>query len=102
MRSGRRRSGAARTRVARTQDRFGLWPARLAADSAMARPSTSPWLVHERGIEPHIPVFGKSERSDGTFCQRALKTSALVDTFSRSAFTYDPAADAYTARLEKR
>jgi len=37
--------------------------------------------VHERGIEPHIPVFDKSERSDGTF--------------SRSAFTYDPEADAY-------
>ena len=26
--------GAARTMIARTQDRFGLWPARLAADSA--------------------------------------------------------------------
>ena len=25
------------------------------------------WLVHERGIEPHIPVFDKSERTDGTF-----------------------------------
>jgi hypothetical protein len=27
--------------------------------------------VHERGIEPHIPVFDKSQRTDGTFwdCQ---------------------------------
>ncbi len=25
------------------------------------------WLVQERGIEPHIPVFDKSGRSDGTF-----------------------------------
>jgi len=45
------------------------------------------WLVHERGIEPHIPVFDKSERSDGTF--------------SRSAFTYDPAANAYTCPAGK-
>jgi hypothetical protein len=25
------------------------------------------WLVHEHGIEPHIPVFDKSQRTDGTF-----------------------------------
>ena len=25
------------------------------------------WLVHERGIEPHIPVFDNSQRLDGTF-----------------------------------
>src|SRR5499427_7878406 len=39
------------------------------------------WLVHERGIEPHIPVFDKSQRSD--------------DTFSRADFTYDHEADVY-------
>jgi len=25
------------------------------------------WLVEEHGISPHIPVFGKSRRGDGTF-----------------------------------
>jgi hypothetical protein len=39
------------------------------------------WLVHERGIEPHIPVIDKSKRQDGTF--------------SRSDFTYDHAGDLY-------
>lgn len=80
--------GAARTMIARTQDRFGLWPARLAADSAYGSAEHLAWLVHERGIEPHIPVFDKSERSDGTF--------------SRSDFTYDPAADAYTCPAGKQ
>jgi transposase len=79
--------GASRTMIARTQDRFGLWPARLAADSAYGSAEHLAWLVHERGIEPHIPVFDKSERSDGTF--------------SRSAFTYDPEADAYTCPAGK-
>lgn len=74
--------GAARTMIARTQDRFGLWPARLAADSAYGSAEHLAWLVHERGIEPHIPVLDKSQRSDGTF--------------SRSDFVYDPEADAYT------
>jgi hypothetical protein len=39
------------------------------------------WLVHERGIEPHIPVFDKSQRTDGTF--------------SRDDFTYDRERDCY-------
>ena len=80
--------GAARTMIARTQDRFGLWPARLAADSAYGSAENLAWLVHERGIEPHIPVFDKSERRDGTF--------------SRSEFTYDHEADAYTCPAGKQ
>jgi hypothetical protein len=79
--------GAARTMIERTQDRFDLWPARLAADSAYGSADNLAWLVHERGIEPHIPVFDKSERQDGTF--------------SRSAFTYDHAQDAYVCPAGK-
>ena len=37
---------------------------------------------HERGIEPHIPVFDNSERRDGTF--------------ERTDFTYDHRRDLYT------
>ena len=80
--------GSACTMIARTQDRFGLWPARLAADSAYDSAENLAWLVHERGIEPHIPVFDKSERRDGTF--------------SRSEFTYDHEADAYTCPAGKQ
>jgi hypothetical protein len=25
------------------------------------------WLVHEHGIEPHVTVFDKSARQEGTF-----------------------------------
>ena len=44
--------------IERTQERFGLWPAKLAADSAYGSAENLAWLVHERGIEPHIPVSG--------------------------------------------
>ncbi len=74
--------GSARAMIARTQERFGLWPARLAADSAYGSAENLAWLVHERGIEPHIPVFDKSNWSDGTF--------------SRSDFAYDHKRDRYT------
>ena len=46
--------------IERTQERFGLWPERLAADTAYGSAENLAWLVHERGIEPHIPVFDKS------------------------------------------
>ena len=25
------------------------------------------WMVNEKGIEPHVPVWDKGQRSDGTF-----------------------------------
>ena len=74
--------GAARTMVERTQDRFGLYPERLAADSAYGSAEMLAWLVHDRGIEPHIPVFDKSERRDGTF--------------EHADFAYDHRRDLYT------
>lgn len=79
--------GAARTMIERTQDRFDLWPARLAADSAYGSAENLAWLVHERGIEPNIPVFDKSERQDGAF--------------SRSEFTYNHGQDAYVCPAGK-
>lgn len=73
--------GAARTMIDRTMDRFGLYPARLAGDTAYGAAEMLGWLVEEKGIEPHIPVIDKSERSDGTF--------------ARSDFRYDHRQDAY-------
>ena len=73
--------GAARTMLDRVDKRFGLHPERLAADSAYGTAEMLDWLVNTRGIEPHIPVFDKSARTD--------------DTFSRSDFLYDAEADLY-------
>lgn len=47
---------AQRTMIDRTQERFGIWPRRLAADTGYGDVANLAWLVHERGIEPHIPV----------------------------------------------
>jgi hypothetical protein len=67
--------------IDRVQDQFGLYPERVAADTAYGSAEMLGWLVHERGIEPHIPVFDKSQRSDGTF--------------SRDDFAYDHKQDSY-------
>ncbi len=73
--------GAAKTMIERTMDRFGLYPATLAGDTAYGAADMLGWLVYEHGIEPHIPVFDKSKRADGTF--------------SREDFTYDVHEDRY-------
>jgi hypothetical protein len=38
-------------------------------------------LVHERDIEPHIPVFDKSTRSDGTFSRADCRFDRQEDSF---------------------
>ena len=72
---------AAKTMIERADARFELYPERLAGDSAYGSGEMLEWLVHERGIEPHVPVFDKSKRSDGSF--------------SRDDFTYDHQGDVY-------
>jgi hypothetical protein len=73
--------GAAKTMIERTEERFGLKPERLAADTAYGAAPMLNWLVEEKGIAPHIPVNDKSQRDDGTF--------------SRSDFRYEPTSDVY-------
>ena len=76
--------GAAKTMIERTAERFGLWPERLAADTGYGSAEMLAWLVHEQGIEPHIPVFDKCKRTDGTF--------------SRADFVYDPEPTSMSAQ----
>ncbi len=45
--------GAAQTMIERVMDRFGLYPERLAGDSAHGAAEMLGWLVEEQGIEPH-------------------------------------------------
>ena len=72
---------AAKRMIERSMDRFGLYPARLMGDSAYGSAEMLGWLVYEHGIEPHVTVFDKSARKDGTF--------------SRDDFIYDHERDVY-------
>jgi transposase len=59
--------GAAKTMIERTQESFDIKPERLAADTAYGSAENLDWLVNEKGIAPHIPVWDRSKRDDGTF-----------------------------------
>src|SRR5271156_6521517 len=79
--------GAARTMLERTETRFGLKPVSLTADSAYGSADSLAWLVKEKDIAPHIPVFDKSNRTDGTF--------------SRADFAFDAERNRYTCPAGK-
>jgi transposase len=54
-----------KTMLVRTERCFGLKPKRLAADTAYGTGKFLGWLIGAR-IAPHIPVWDKSSREDGT------------------------------------
>ena len=72
---------ATKTMIDRTEARFKLKPDRLIGDTAYGSAAILAWMVEEKSIEPHVPLWEKGERSDGTF--------------SRSDFVFDPVQDSY-------
>lgn len=70
-----------RTMVGRVEERFDIRPERLIGDTAYGTAPMLAWMVEEKGIEPHIPVWDKSERKD--------------DSFSRRDFVWDEEANEY-------
>jgi transposase len=70
-----------RTMVDRVEERFGLKPARLVGDTAYGTGSMLGWMVQEKSIAPHVPVWDRTERQDGTL--------------SSSEFVWDEQANQY-------
>ena len=67
--------------IERTEDRFGLKPGHIAGDVAYGTGEMLGWLV-KRKIDPHVPVWDRSEvAADGKFV--------------RADFTYDVDRDLY-------
>jgi transposase len=78
---------ATETMIERTQERFALKPTHVAGDVAYGTGEMLSWLVDHK-IEPHIPVWDKSKRDDGTY--------------SRADFSYEKEQDIYICPAGKR
>lgn len=78
---------ATKAMINRVEDRFGMKPKRLIGDTAYGTAEMLAWMVGEKNIEPHVPVWDKGERDDGTF--------------SRSDFVFDAEANRYTCPAGK-
>jgi hypothetical protein len=57
---------ATKTMIDRVEERFDLKPIRLIGDTAYGTASMLNWLVDEKQIEPHVPVWDKTQRVDHT------------------------------------
>lgn len=71
---------ATKTMIMRTEQRLGLKPERLAADTAYGTGKFLHWVIGA-GITPHIPVWDRSTREEGIL--------------SRADFTFDPERNLY-------
>jgi Transposase DDE domain len=74
--------------IDRVEERFGIKPKRLIGDTAYGTSEMLAWMVEEKDIEPHVPVWEKGERNDGTF--------------SRSEFAFDESSNTLTCPGGKR
>ena len=72
---------ATKTMIDRVEKKFAIKPQRLVGDTNYGVAAMLGWLVDEKGIAPHVPVWDKSEHHDGTF--------------SRSDFVFDSENNRY-------
>ena len=70
-----------KTMINRVEKNYAIKPKRLLGDTAYGVAPLLGWMVEEKCIEPHVPVWDKSEGS--------------ADTFTRADFTFDDRADHY-------
>ncbi len=70
-----------KTMIDRVQVRFDLKPKRLIADTAYGSASMLGWLVHEKQIEPHIPVWDKTQRTVNSLSSRAFRWDEQRDEY---------------------
>jgi hypothetical protein len=59
----------------RSKQRFQLKPQRLVGDTAYGTGSMLGWMVEEKRIEPHVPVWDKTQRKDDTFSSRDFESA---------------------------
>jgi transposase len=71
---------ATKAMIKRTDERLGLKPSRLVADTAYGTGKFLGWLMGAQ-ITPHIPVWDKSQRNDGTFSRADFKFDQDHDVY---------------------
>jgi transposase len=79
---------ATRTMIERVEDRFGIKPKRLIGDMAYGAGPMMGWLVEQKKIEPHIPLWDRSERTDGTFGRSDFRFDAVNNRYICPAGKY--------------
>ena len=72
---------ASKAMLDRVEARFDLKPKRLIGDTAYGTAPMLSWLVEEKDIAPHVPVWDKTERKDGIFSVSDFQWDAEADEY---------------------
>ena len=67
---------ATRTMSDRVEHRFAIKPRRLIGDLAYGSAGLLDWMVHDKAIEPHVPLWDKTQRTDSTISSSECHWSA--------------------------
>lgn len=67
--------------VERVEQRFDLTPERLIGDMAYGAAPMLAWMVKDKGIEPHVPVWDKTQRKDDSLSISDFQWNELVDEY---------------------
>ncbi len=70
-----------RTMIDRVERRFEMKPTHLIGDMAYGAAELVDWMVNDKEIQPHVPVWDKTQRTD--------------ETLSSSEFRWDEQANEY-------
>ena len=72
---------ATRTMIERVEERFDLKPERLIGDMAYGNAELLGWMVNDKGIEPHVPVWDRTQRDDGTLSSTDFEWNEQADEY---------------------
>jgi len=67
--------------VDRVEERFDLKPERLIGDTAYGTAPMLAWMVEEKDIEPHVPVWDRTGRQDGSFSSQDFEWEEAANEY---------------------
>jgi hypothetical protein len=67
--------------IDRVEERFDMKPTRLVGDTAYGAAEILGWMVDEKAIEPHVPVWDKRQRQDSTLSSTEFQWNEQADEY---------------------
>ena len=70
-----------KTMIDRVEAQFDIKPERLIGDTAYGAAPMLAWMVEEKNIEPHVPVWDKTERKNDSFSSNDFRWNEETEEY---------------------
>jgi IS5 family transposase len=70
-----------RVMIDRVERRFAIKPIRLIGDTAYGAAQLFGWMVDDKAIQPHVPVWDKTQRTDETLSSKEFQWVEQADEY---------------------